>query len=641
MHVYDSDSFVHFHSPYLSLALARDRPFVGFFGVESGGRKRTHLDSNLLRPGVGGAVLLPDGSACGPARTAGHTSSSAAFERIPFGDGAECDCRVAFSDERTFTIRLVSSGKALAGTFFRIAFAPDVSPMSFWAQPLEWDAPGESPVWDIMTPTPYKVAFSLPGVATFPDFGLVSVSASHDVIEVVEELVPDLTNAGLNLGLSNAGRHSARKAFHLGYFALAFRATQPVSDVTLTFRVEPEVLPRVDGIDFTGERFAGLRRCWMNAFTLNPATLTMGDNPILAGTGHLAIHWKSDMAAITPELPGGISVIDFVRHTLERTFREHTDEQGKMRGYGWENGACNLMSLADYVAATGDIEFARVHHETIRRIVEFNLALDADDDGILEAAYHGNHFHDEKTSLNWWDAFAFGHKDAYGNLAYHRAFRRARGVFAALGDTETVARMDSFLGRFRTAFHETFFNPATGVYAGWISRDGRVHDYQFTFITAMAINEGLVDDRRARDMLQRLLVTLEQNGYGSFRWGVPGPAVPVDPDDRTDWAPMADWGRYENGGFCGQTAYHFILALYRVGMNDVADRILFSMLETFEEGPTHSGLNPGFGKSVDWRTLEGFPCGYNYLADNYVFLLAAVEGFAGASLPEACPPIGE
>jgi hypothetical protein len=99
---------------------------------------------------------------------------------------------------------------------------------------------------------------------------------------------------------------------------------------------------------------------------------------------------------------------------------------------------------------------------------------------------------------------------------------------------------------------------------------------------------------------------------------------------------MGRWGVYENGGLCGQAAYYFLLALYRKGLREEADRILFSMLDTFERMPTHSGVFPGYNRSCDWRTKEGLPCGYNYLADNYYFLLAAITGHFGKSI-EAGP----
>jgi len=292
----------------------------------------------------------------------------------------------------------------------------------------------------------------------------------------------------------------------------------------------------------------------------------------------------------------------------------------------------NWRTQADLLE-TNDWHFVRKHLPAIKKIIDYNLSLDSDNDGILEALYHGNDMNGEKSSLNWWDAFAFGHKDAYGNLVYYQAFTRILPVLEQLGATDTCNRLIDFLQQFRDNFHSTFYNDATGVYAGWISQDGTVHDYMFTFITAMAINAGLVEIGPGEKMLQILLDQLEKSGYGEFKYGVPGPAIPVELSDRGDWEPMNGWGRYENGGFCGQTAYHFLLALYKCDMREIADKILFRLLDTFENILTHSGLNTRFGQSVDWRTRDGQPCGYNYLADNYIFLLAAIQGHFQIPLP--------
>ena len=81
------------------------------------------------------------------------------------------------------------------------------------------------------------------------------------------------------------------------------------------------------------------------------------------------------------------------------------------------------------------------------------------------------------------------------------------------------------------------------------------------------------------------------------------------------------------------TAYHFLNALYKVGMESEADLILKNMLHTFETMPTHSGLFPGYMFSVDWRTKDGLPCGYNYLADNYLFLASGIIAKAHVKHP--------
>ncbi len=240
-----------------------------------------------------------------------------------------------------------------------------------------------------------------------------------------------------------------------------------------------------------------------------------------------------------------------------------------------------------------------------------------------------------RTSFNWWDDFAFGHKDAYLNLQAYRALEGMKKIFEKLHE-ETHA-IEQALSMFKQAFHSTFYNPETGVYAGWVSQDGRMHDYMFTFISSMAINEGLVPQELGIKMMRIMLTKMQEQGYDGV-YGVPGPLLPVAKEDKGTWDEMTRWGRYENGGLCGQAACHFLNALYHVGLRKEADDILFKMLATFEREYTHSGVFPGYVQSVDWRTKGGAPSGYNYLADNYYFLLAAITGHFGVKYPELTDP---
>jgi hypothetical protein len=162
--------------------------------------------------------------------------------------------------------------------------------------------------------------------------------------------------------------------------------------------------------------------------------------------------------------------------------------------------------------------------------------------------------------------------------------------------------------------------------AGWISRNGKVHDYGFTFAVSMGINEGLIPKEKGKEMLRKLLSIMKKEGYGDLRFGIPGNVMPVAPQDTICWPCMTDWGRYENGGLNGMNGYHFLTSMYNVGMKKEADKILFTILDTYEKDFTHSGLMPGYCRSVDWRTKEGVACGYNYLADNYYFMLSVYVG---------------
>lgn len=76
--------------------------------------------------------------------------------------------------------------------------------------------------------------------------------------------------------------------------------------------------------------------------------------------------------------------------------------------------------LYDYLLATNDWAFVRRYQEEICRLVRGVLATDTDGDGIFESPFHGNYMDPKRESLNWWDDFAFGHKDAYVNLQAYR-----------------------------------------------------------------------------------------------------------------------------------------------------------------------------------------------------------------------------
>jgi len=152
----------------------------------------------------------------------------------------------------------------------------------------------------------------------------------------------------------------------------------------------------------------------------------------------------------------------------------------------------------------------------------------------------------------------------------------------------------------------------------------------------MAINENLVPATRGRALMRRLLTQMDRGGYDGV-YGVPGNLEPIDPADTIKWPVLAAWGRYENGGLCGMAAGHLLKALDHVGLEQEADRIFFAMLHTFENDRTHSGPMPGYGQSIDWRTRNGLPCGYNYLADNYYFLIAGMRR-AGCTPPQIQQP---
>lgn len=633
-----SGDFITYLSPYYALSWAKDFPMMSYFNVESGGRNRRYQDKSLLRPGKGGCLVGRGESSFGMASPAVCDGWKTVYEDVPFTEGGRMDCMVSPSGDRKFNVSVRSRSEGIEGEFFRIHTAPDISPVSVWAGKTtqEPSAQYDTPVTPF-TPRIVKASFRLPAVLHFPDCGLVKVEADVPEVYLQEHFVPDYENTGLLLGPFNRGGHVWRKSIHMGSVILSFHTDRPLKEAGLTFTVLEENYPQIPGCDFSDSRFDGLKRCWQNAFTVNPVHQTMGDNILLEGIGHLALAFKADMIPFTPPLSGTYSMREALRTSIEVALRERIGANDRIKDYGWESTEVTLISLYDYLLATNDWAFVRRYQEEICRLVRGVLATDTDGDGIFESPFHGNYMDPKRESLNWWDDFAFGHKDAYVNLQAYRGLTGMQKVLTLLGLPEEAAAVGLQLDRFRSAFDATFYNPHTGMYAGWVSRDGRMHDYQFTFISSMAINEGLVAGKRARRILRKMLKKLEEEGY-DYVYGIPGPLVPVAKEDKGSWEEMTRWGRYENGGLCGQAAYHFIQALYNAGMRSEADKILFTMMATYEREYTHSGVFPGYLQSVDWRTKGGAPTGYNYLADNYYFLLAAVTGHYGIEYPELKAP---
>jgi hypothetical protein len=201
------------------------------------------------------------------------------------------------------------------------------------------------------------------------------------------------------------------------------------------------------------------------------------------------------------------------------------------------------------------------------------------------------------------------------------------------GNAEDAARYHNAAERLRGVYLKTFYNPATGVLAGWKSADGQLHDYYFLFVNGIAIHYGLVPRERANAIMDKLLAKMKDVGYTRFDLGLPGNLIPVARKDYVDLNPRFGGGTkednsdgfqiYENGGATACFAYFTLAALYDLGRKEEADKILFPMVESFEKG-SFQGSAPN-GMTNDWKAWDGTPWGYEgFLSDNYYALLAVL-----------------
>ena len=242
------------------------------------------------------------------------------------------------------------------------------------------------------------------------------------------------------------------------------------------------------------------------------------------------------------------------------------------------------------------------------------LAQDHDGNGLIEFHLSGNsgswHSQPGLRPANWWDTVGCGHEDAYSNALAYRALRGMAALAKQAGKPDDVARYTAAADKLHDAYFKNFYNPATGVLAGWKSADGQLHDYYFLPVNGIAIHYGLVPKDKANAIMDKLLAKMKEVGYTRFDLGLPGNLIPIAKKDYIDCERR--WGGsskedgsdgfqiYENGGATACHAFFTIAALYDLGRRDEADKILFPMLDSFEKG----GFE-GIGRQRHEQRLEG------------------------------------
>jgi hypothetical protein len=411
--------------------------------------------------------------------------------------------------------------------------------------------------------------------------------------------------------------------------------------------------PKLRGIE-KDPRYDGFRRDYLNMFQVNPRVQMLANNASSDPVAFTLFEY-SDVALHAPPLADGLTCLDLVRMTLDR-YLAGAKGYGQV-GYGdtpmgadlltWKTPWTSLDTLPSlliaactYADGARDWNWARANYDKLAAWGREMLAGDKDGNGLLEYPGTGNYGdrpRADKRPSNWWDTINFGHEDAFANALAYRAATMFSDLARRLRHKDDATFFAEKAARLRAAYTPTFLNPATGVLAGWKSADGRLHDYWFTFVQGIAITYGLLDDKTANDVLDRLLAKMKEVGYTRFDLGLPGNLVPVKKGDYVDHdtppqvhgVPRLEDGSdgfqyYENGGATGCWCYYLVHAFYQLGRVEDARRIFQPMLAGYARGEFQGfGAN---GMSRDWRDWQGGCHGYEgLLVDNYHALLAVLD----------------
>jgi Bacterial alpha-L-rhamnosidase 6 hairpin glycosidase domain len=472
-------------------------------------------------------------------------------------------------------------------------------------------------------------AVTLPAILHFPDMGTLRITCN----------VPGITV-----------RYSSQRFIEHPFVKIQFpAATSTHPKVEYHFEVVT-IHPEVKGIQ-NDERYDGFRKNFISIFQLNPLLKILSNNSSSDACAFTLFKY-AEVAAYTPPFVKGLSALDLVRMTLDRYL-------GGQKGYGmlgydydktWDiretATTCNsldtypslLIAACTYAIANKDQKWFKENYPGIKTWSAKMLAADKDNDGLLEFCLSGNSgsWKGDKTQrpANWWDTIGFAHKDAYSNaLAYH-ALKLLEKVNTEYGSEGEAIFFKERAKKLKNVYTTTFYNPESGVLAGWKSGDGQLHDYYFTFVNGVAISYGLIDPTLSNSIMDKLLVKMKAAGFTNFELGMPGNLVPVIRADYTDLLLEVGGGKrednldgfqiYENGGATACFTYFTIRALQRLGRKEDADAILFPLLKSMSEGNFQGRCQNG--RSKDWKTWTGECWGYEgFLVDNYMFLLAVLE----------------
>jgi hypothetical protein len=467
-------------------------------------------------------------------------------------------------------------------------------------------------------------AIRLPAVAHFPDQGSFRISAAPGAIQTVGYATPP----------GDMAEHQAPTVT----ITLA-GATREHPVVSYRWEVVA-IYPKVAGM---GEdaRFDGFRRNWLNILQLSPHWRMLA-NHSASDTCAFCYYEYADIAERTPPLAKGLTAGDLIRQTLDRIIGGANaygmPGHGAFPEYSADTLPSLLIAAEDYVSGSKDHPWLAANYEHLKSWAEKMLATDRDGNGLIEYTLSGNSGswppQVKYRPSNWWDTIGFGHEDAYANALAYRALKGMEVLARQAKRPADQERYQVAAEKLRGAYFAAFYNPATGVLAGWRSADGQLHDYAFLWVNGIAIHYGLVPRDKAGAIMDRLMAQMSAVGYKRFDLGLPGNLVPVPKKDYVHLDVRFGGGQkednsdgfqiYENGGATGCFAYFTLAALYDLGRIQEADRMLFPLLEAFAKGAFQGRCSNGMSK--DWKAWDGTCWGYEgFLVDNYYALLAVLD----------------
>ena len=336
---------------------------------------------------------------------------------------------------------------------------------------------------------------------------------------------------------------------------------------------------------------------------------------------------QQELAEIAKGAPSGA---DLLRISIERWLAGGPGYAAGMLSHGGKvhdaddeylmTGAAILRGIGDYLRTCATREWYQKNRTAILQKISAAEARDLDGDGLIESPHRTGTRGSGQWSTCWLDVLSFGWKCAWSNAILYGALRELAAGFSRFGDRKTTTQLSEWSKRLKASYRPTFWNESSGWLAGWRCKNDQLHDYAFLPVNGQAVREGLLTPREGRAVMERLLVEIQRVKMPDPALGLPMNLWPIPDEDRADILQGYPFGYYQNGGRTHSQTRHFVMALYKVGLDAEADQMLERLCVGFAEASTFGGNRTG----VDWRDWSDTPCGYEGLLTDQFGLLEAI-----------------
>jgi len=346
-----------------------------------------------------------------------------------------------------------------------------------------------------------------------------------------------------------------------------------------------------------------------------------------------------DVVTFTEKHPLGPDPMDLARFTVGRALLDGSG-YGYCRSLYLDTDPCLISAAGRMHQTSPDLGWLKhIQPGLIESVCRMLSTMG--NDGLVVCRDLSGNSGSYRWSSNIMDVIGFGHLDAYVNAFSYRAFRNAEALLISLRQADLAERCREAAQSIRSGYVGAFLNPQTDWIAGWRSRDGRLHDYAFTWVNGPAIAFGLLGESEGRKALLELEKLREKIGVGSARQGLPLNLLPINPEDHMLPKKQADhsstFETYTDGALSHHACY-YLRALSILGLREQARKLARELDEAYAYGIFNGGNFSG----NEFRSWEGIPNGYEgTLIANFgtLYAIAVEAGVVAPPNPEWWPAV--